>query len=120
MLDRITHISGEKSRGRISAERDVRLDDWFFHCHVLYHMKAGMSRIFHYEGSEPDADLLPERRALFRDPIYAWANASVMSHFTEGIVTASTTRHELAAEWEIGWQNIDDDLDQLDEPGEWK
>jgi hypothetical protein len=85
--------------------------DWFFHCHVLYHMKAGMSRIFHYEGSEPDADLLPERRALFRDPIYAWANASVMSHFTEGIVTASTTRHELAAEWEIGWQNIDDDLD---------
>jgi len=35
MVDRIEHISGEKSRGRISASRDVRLDDWFFHCHFL-------------------------------------------------------------------------------------
>ena len=30
MLDRITHISKNKHRGRIVAERDVRLDDWFF------------------------------------------------------------------------------------------
>jgi 3-hydroxyacyl-[acyl-carrier protein] dehydratase/trans-2-decenoyl-[acyl-carrier protein] isomerase len=35
MVDRIDHISGEKSRGKISAARDVRLDDWFFHCHFL-------------------------------------------------------------------------------------
>jgi len=35
MLDRIEHISAQKSRGKISASRDVRLDDWFFHCHFL-------------------------------------------------------------------------------------
>ena len=35
MVDRIEIISGEKSRGKISAERDVRLDDWFFQCHFL-------------------------------------------------------------------------------------
>jgi 3-hydroxyacyl-[acyl-carrier protein] dehydratase/trans-2-decenoyl-[acyl-carrier protein] isomerase len=35
MVDRIDEISGDKSRGRISASRDVRLDDWFFHCHFL-------------------------------------------------------------------------------------
>jgi len=33
MLDRITEISRSGSRGRIVAERDVRLDDWFFQCH---------------------------------------------------------------------------------------
>lgn len=25
--------------------------DWFFHCHILYHMMAGMARIVSYEGS---------------------------------------------------------------------
>ena len=35
MIDRISHISSEKSRGKISASREVRLDDWFFHCHFL-------------------------------------------------------------------------------------
>jgi 3-hydroxyacyl-[acyl-carrier protein] dehydratase/trans-2-decenoyl-[acyl-carrier protein] isomerase len=35
MIDRIEHISGEKSRGKMSASRDVRIDDWFFHCHFL-------------------------------------------------------------------------------------
>ena len=33
MLDRITEISRDGSRGRIVAERDVCLDDWFFQCH---------------------------------------------------------------------------------------
>jgi 3-hydroxyacyl-[acyl-carrier protein] dehydratase/trans-2-decenoyl-[acyl-carrier protein] isomerase len=33
MLDRITEIGRSGSRGRIVAERDVRLDDWFFQCH---------------------------------------------------------------------------------------
>ena len=33
MVDRIEHISRKGARGRIVAERDVRLDDWFFQCH---------------------------------------------------------------------------------------
>lgn len=33
MLDRVTAIEHDGPRGRILAERDVRLDDWFFHCH---------------------------------------------------------------------------------------
>jgi len=35
MLDRVVEISREGSRGRIVAERDVQLDDWFFQCHFL-------------------------------------------------------------------------------------
>jgi FtsP/CotA-like multicopper oxidase with cupredoxin domain len=28
--------------------------DWFFHCHILYHMMSGMGRIFSYENSPPN------------------------------------------------------------------
>ena len=35
MLDRITHIERRGARGRVVAERDVSLDDWFFQCHFL-------------------------------------------------------------------------------------
>ena len=33
MLDRVVEISSEKNRGRMVAERDIHLDDWFFQCH---------------------------------------------------------------------------------------
>jgi 3-hydroxyacyl-[acyl-carrier protein] dehydratase/trans-2-decenoyl-[acyl-carrier protein] isomerase len=35
MVDRVTELTRRKARGRLVAERDVRLDDWFFHCHFL-------------------------------------------------------------------------------------
>jgi 3-hydroxyacyl-[acyl-carrier protein] dehydratase/trans-2-decenoyl-[acyl-carrier protein] isomerase len=35
MVDRIEHVSARGNRGRMVAERDVRLDDWFFQCHFL-------------------------------------------------------------------------------------
>ena len=35
MVDRIEHVSRKGNRGRMVAERDVRLDDWFFQCHFL-------------------------------------------------------------------------------------
>ena len=35
MVDRVAEISRDGSRGRIVAERDVKLDDWFFQSHFL-------------------------------------------------------------------------------------
>ena len=35
MLDRVLQIERKGHRGRIVAERDVRVDDWFFQCHFL-------------------------------------------------------------------------------------
>src|SRR5262245_4571226 len=35
MLGRITEIRREGARGRIVAERDVHLADWFFQCHFI-------------------------------------------------------------------------------------
>ena len=35
MLDRVTSVKREGSKGRMVAERDVRIDDWFYGCHFL-------------------------------------------------------------------------------------
>lgn len=33
MIDRVTHVERKGSKGRIVAEKDVRMDEWFFQCH---------------------------------------------------------------------------------------
>ena len=35
MIDRILELERRGPRGKIVAERDVRLDDWFFQCHFV-------------------------------------------------------------------------------------
>lgn len=35
MVDKITALSREHGNAYLVAEREVRLDDWFFHCHFL-------------------------------------------------------------------------------------
>src|SRR5690606_22595742 len=44
--------------------------DWFFHCHILYHMMSGMGRVFTYENQAPNP-LIPNpklaQRKLFAD-----------------------------------------------------
>ncbi len=31
--------------------------DWFFHCHILYHMMSGMGRVFSYKDSAPNPQI---------------------------------------------------------------
>jgi CopA family copper-resistance protein len=38
-------------------------NDWFFHCHVLYHLVGGMGQVVHYEGTTPDADVVAARNS---------------------------------------------------------
>lgn len=78
--------------------------DWFFHCHLLYHMKAGMARVVHYEGYTPSPQLAALRPVLYRDPWYAWGRASLLSSMSEGSLKLANARHIFSADWEIGWQ----------------
>jgi FtsP/CotA-like multicopper oxidase with cupredoxin domain len=77
--------------------------DWFFHCHVLYHMKAGMARIVHYEGTELNPQIAAIRPNLFKEHWYVWANASILTQMTEGQAVAADTRNTLRGTWEAGW-----------------
>ncbi len=79
--------------------------DWFFHCHVLYHAKAGMARVVRYQDKPLDSDIEAIRHRLFKDPWYFWVNATAQSHMTDGIAVASNTYNIFSANWETGWQN---------------
>jgi len=82
--------------------------DWFFHCHLLYHMKSGMARLIHYQNFSPDPDVQDVRQRLYKDPWYFWGEADVFSNMTEGSLTLANTRSALEASWEVGWQEVDD------------
>ena len=82
--------------------------DWFFHCHLLYHMKAGMARLVHYEGYTLDPQLAAIRPELYKDSWYFWGRADAFTNMTAGFLTLSSIRNTFTAEWEGGWQNVDD------------
>jgi CopA family copper-resistance protein len=80
--------------------------DWFFHCHLLYHMKSGMARLIHYDGYTIDKELAAVRPFLYRDSWYFLTDAEILSNMTEGSFTISNSRNILSAEWEVGWQKV--------------
>ena len=82
--------------------------DWFFHCHLLYHMKSGMSRLIDYEDFQPSADVQDVRNLLYKDPIYFFGTADLSSNMTEGSLTLANSRFSLDAGWEVGWQQVEE------------
>ncbi|MDQ6914110.1 MAG: multicopper oxidase domain-containing protein, partial [Verrucomicrobiota bacterium] len=82
--------------------------DWFFHCHLLYHLDSGMARVVHYEGFEPYPDTAAVRYKLYQDPFYFWGTADIMSNMTQGYVQFSNALNIFNLEWEAGWQNVPD------------
>jgi hypothetical protein len=84
----------------------VERGDWFFHCHLLYHMMNGMARVVHYAGFEPTAELAAIRPGLYRDEWHAMGRADLLSSQTEGSLMLSSTRTTLAAAWDVGWQDV--------------
>ncbi|HTR29954.1 MAG TPA: multicopper oxidase domain-containing protein, partial [Puia sp.] len=83
--------------------------DWFFHCHILYHMMSGMGRIFHYEGSPPDSVQGPPAftrnlRKIYADDreIRGMARVGLESNGSDGEVTLAQTRYRLQTEWRLG------------------
>ncbi len=82
--------------------------DWFFHCHLLYHMKSGMSRLVHYEDFQPAPEVQSVRSRLYKDPVYFFGSADLSSNMTEGSLTLTNSRFSLDAAWEVGWQQVEE------------
>ncbi|MEZ5275546.1 MAG: multicopper oxidase domain-containing protein [Opitutaceae bacterium] len=80
--------------------------DWFFHCHLLYHMHAGMARVVEYEGFEPDSATAATRWQLYEDPYFLFGRAAFVSNMTEGWAEYSNSRNIFGVEWQVGWGNV--------------
>lgn len=81
--------------------------DWFFHCHILYHMMSGMGRIFSYENSPPNPQLPDPAKALrmvYRDDrrFYPGAEVGLESNGSDGEAWLANTRWSLQTEWRVG------------------
>jgi FtsP/CotA-like multicopper oxidase with cupredoxin domain len=81
--------------------------DWFFHCHILYHMMSGMGRIFSYENSPANPEIPDLRKAMKKiyaddKKIHAMAKIGLESIGSDGEILLSNTRYLLQTEWRIG------------------
>ncbi|KKK78947.1 hypothetical protein LCGC14_2838440, partial [marine sediment metagenome] len=79
--------------------------DWFFHCHILYHLNAGMARVFSYEGPRdkrlkmyPLSTMTSEANQIF-----TWGEVTAASHMTELYATATNIRNQFTFRGEYGW-----------------
>jgi CopA family copper-resistance protein len=82
--------------------------DWFFHCHILYHMMSGMGRIFSYENSPPNPDLPDPENAIQRlydddREFHLMGRAGVESNGSDGEAMYSNTRWKLQTLWHLGY-----------------
>jgi CopA family copper-resistance protein len=81
--------------------------DWFFHCHILYHMMSGMGRVFSYENSPPNPDIpdpkLAERKLNWDDQMpHLMGRVGLESSGTDGEVMLASTRWKVSTLWHLG------------------
>ncbi len=80
--------------------------DWFFHCHLLYHMESGMARVVHYQEFNPPEAVSAIRPRLYRDRWYPYAVAEITTNMSEGMAVVANTRNIFSLEWEAGWRTV--------------
>jgi FtsP/CotA-like multicopper oxidase with cupredoxin domain len=84
--------------------------DWFFHCHILYHMMSGMGGVFSYENSPPNPEIpRPKlaRRRLFADDrqFHLMAENDFATNGNDGQAMVQNTRWSIGTEWRLGYNN---------------
>lgn len=88
--------------------------DWFFHCHLLYHMNSGMARVVEYDNFTPAPETAAVRHKLFEDMPYFYGTGDFLSHMTEGAVELSAIRYSGRAAWEVGWGEVEETEYEID------
>ncbi len=84
--------------------------DWFFHCHILYHMMAGMNRVFSYEDSEPNP-YLPNKAEAYKklqaesNQFHFMAENDFATNGNDGQAMLQNTRWSIGTEWRLGYHD---------------
>jgi FtsP/CotA-like multicopper oxidase with cupredoxin domain len=85
--------------------------DWFFHCHILYHMMSGMGRIFSYENSPANPQLPDPEKALkkvYKDDreFHFMFQNDFATNGNDGEMMLQNTRWNLQTEWRLGYNDM--------------
>ena len=84
--------------------------DWFFHCHILYHMMAGMNRVFSYEEQMPNP-YLPNKKWAYNklqresNGIHLMAENDFATNGNDGMIMFQNTRWSAGTEWRLGYHD---------------
>ncbi|MGJ8661746.1 MAG: multicopper oxidase domain-containing protein, partial [Bacteroidota bacterium] len=84
--------------------------DWFFHCHILYHMMAGMNRVFSYENQDSNP-YLPNKKWAYKklqnesNPIHFTVSNDFASNGNDGQMLLQNTRWSFGTEWRLGYND---------------
>lgn len=84
--------------------------DWFFHCHLLYHMMSGMGRVFSYGPSVTDtlfAKPKKARRKFFSDDrhFHFMTNVGIETNGSDGEAIFANKRWKLETMWHLGYHS---------------
>ncbi|MEO5599386.1 MAG: multicopper oxidase domain-containing protein [Cyclobacteriaceae bacterium] len=82
--------------------------DWFFHCHVLYHMMAGMARVISYENSPPNTQVTPkdQMKLFHEDRMWSlWGTTKVASDAVFGNINYSNNQNIISSTYRVGYKN---------------
>ncbi|OJU26000.1 MAG: copper oxidase [Sphingobacteriales bacterium 41-5] len=84
--------------------------DWFFHCHILYHMMAGMNKVFAV--GDYQNPYLPDKKMAYK----MLQRESNMPHFmaqndfatngNDGSAMLMNARWSLGTEWRLGYNDM--------------
>ncbi len=82
--------------------------DWFFHCHILYHMMAGMARVVSYENSPANTQLtLKDQKKVFKEDrmLYFWGQTKIASDAVFGFANVVGNRGILGTTYRVSYKN---------------
>jgi FtsP/CotA-like multicopper oxidase with cupredoxin domain len=92
-------------------EFEANLDgDWFFHCHILYHMMAGMNRVFSTKNQEPNP-FLPDKKWAYKklqresNELHFMFQNDFATNGNDGMTMLQNTRWNFGTEWRLGYHD---------------
>ncbi|KGE13146.1 multicopper oxidase domain-containing protein [Sphingobacterium deserti] len=90
-----------------AASRD---GDWFFHCHILYHMMAGMNRVFKVGDYENPLLPNPDRSyKMLQRESNMWhfmADNDFATNGNDGSAMLQNARWSVGTEWRLGYNDM--------------
>lgn len=85
--------------------------DWYFHCHILYHMMSGMGRVFSYQNQTPNpliTDTAYAKRKLYADDrmFHIMGENDFATNGNDGMFMLQNTRWSIGSEWRLGYNDM--------------
>lgn len=84
--------------------------DWFFHCHILYHMMSGMNRVFAVDDYQNP--YLPNKEKAYRklqrehNMPHFMAQSDFATNGIDGEAMLMNARYSLGTEWRLGYNDM--------------